>query len=70
VLETISGLVDEVFSIELDDLSSAAALLSELEMLSARDAPHVAGMERHGISRIVSFDGGFDVVPGIERIAD
>jgi predicted nucleic acid-binding protein len=36
--------------------------------LSARDALHVAIMERHGIDRILSFDSGFDGLPGISRL--
>ena len=37
--------------------------------LSARDAIHVAVMQREGVGRILSFDGGFDGVPGIERLS-
>jgi predicted nucleic acid-binding protein len=37
--------------------------------MAARDALHVAVMERHGVSRIMSFDRGFDIVPGIERLS-
>ena len=36
--------------------------------LSARDALHVAVMEKVGVSRILSFDDGFDSLPGIERL--
>lgn len=36
--------------------------------LSARDALHAAVMRREGVSRIMSFDGGFDALPGITRI--
>ena len=35
---------------------------------SARDALHVAVMERHGIERVMTFDRGYDGVPGIERL--
>jgi hypothetical protein len=37
--------------------------------ISARDALHLAIMERHGIERILSFDAGFDQFPGITRLA-
>ena len=37
-------------------------------MLSARDAVHLAVMQRRGISRILTFDTGFDGIVGIERI--
>jgi len=36
--------------------------------LSARDAIHVAVMERQGISDILTFDTGFDPLPGIRRL--
>ena len=36
--------------------------------MSARDALHLAIMERHGIKQILSFDSGFDGFPGITRI--
>lgn len=37
--------------------------------LSARDALHVATMERHGVSRIMTFDRGYDAHPGIARLS-
>jgi predicted nucleic acid-binding protein len=36
--------------------------------LSARDALHIAVMERHDVARILSFDSGFDGIPGITRL--
>jgi len=36
--------------------------------LSARDALHIAVMEQNGIGRILSFDSGFDGLPGITRL--
>ena len=36
---------------------------------SARDAVHLAVMERHGIERILSFDSGFDGFPGVSRLS-
>ena len=36
--------------------------------LSARDALHVALMEREGIEHIMSFDHGFDGLPGVTRL--
>jgi len=37
--------------------------------MSARDALHLAIMERYGVERILSFDAGFDGFPGIERLS-
>jgi predicted nucleic acid-binding protein len=40
-----------------------------MSRLSARDAIHLAIMQRHEIGRILTFDRTFDSVPGIERLA-
>src|SRR5262245_57706417 len=45
-------LVDEVFPIQLSDTERARDLLISKRKLSARDAIHVAVMERNGIKRI------------------
>lgn len=66
-LETLGGLVDEVYPISGDDVRAARALLDSLPGLSARDAVHAAVMRRHDVHRLLSFDRGFDRVPGIER---
>lgn len=63
------GIVDEVFAIELRDVERSRDVFLGSPSLSARDALHVALMERHGIPRILSFDRGFDSVPGLERLA-
>ena len=36
--------------------------------LSAHDALHLAVMAHHRVERILSFDAGFDGIPGVERI--
>ena len=63
-------LADEVFDVDLDTVLRSRDLVREHATLSARDAIHVAVMERHAIGRILSFDAGFDGVSGIERIFD
>ena len=55
-LETLVALADEVYAIERRDVLRAATLVESLPALSARDALHVAIMERHGVSAILSFD--------------
>jgi predicted nucleic acid-binding protein len=62
------GIVDEVFPVELPDVEGARDVVLGQADLSARDALHVALMKRHGIRRILTFDTGFDRVPGMERI--
>jgi predicted nucleic acid-binding protein len=63
-LDALLGVVDEVYPIELADVTSARNLVLT-GRLSARDAIHVAVMQRHGIARIMTFDTDFAVVPGI-----
>ncbi len=66
--DAVFQLVDEVVAIEEDDVVRARDLVLASRTLSSRDALHVAVMVRHGISRIMSFDAGFDRVPGIARL--
>lgn len=66
--DAVLGLVDEVFSIELADAERAKAILLE-RRCSARDALHVAVMQRRRVERIMSFDRGFDEIPDITRIS-
>ncbi len=66
--DALLGVVDDVFTIELRDLERAKTLVQGRPGLSARDAVHLATMERGGVTRILSFDAGFDDQPGIERL--
>jgi predicted nucleic acid-binding protein len=65
----VDTFVDTVLPIERDDVLRACELQQRHRDLQARDCLHLATMERHGITRIATFDRGFDAVPGIERIA-
>lgn len=67
-LAAIQRIVDLVFPVEPVDVEEAARLLLGSPHLSARDALHVAIMRRHEVDRILSFDRGFDLVPGITRL--
>lgn len=66
--DAIVGVVDVIHPIELEDVTRARRLVSATPTLSARDAVHLAVMQRRGISRILTFDAGFDGIVGIERI--
>lgn len=68
-IAALLGLADEVYPVELDDVLRARDLVADREGLSARDALHVAVMERRGVRRILSFDAGFDAVEGVDRVA-
>ena len=67
--EVLLAVSSQVFPVELADVQRARALVVTAPTLSARDAIHVAIMQRRGVERILSFDRGFDDVPGIARIA-
>jgi uncharacterized protein len=67
--DALLGVVDAVLPIERTDAERARDVLLARWQLSARDAIHVAVMQRHGIERIISFDRGFDDVAGIVRLA-
>jgi predicted nucleic acid-binding protein len=67
-VDVLCEVVDEIFPVEVIDAERAKDILLVKEGLSARDALHVAVMERYGVSRILSFDAGFDGWPDLERI--
>jgi predicted nucleic acid-binding protein len=66
--DAILGVVDEVVSITRADVERAKDIILGAPRLSARDALHVAVMEREKISSVMSFDTGFDAVPGVRRL--
>lgn len=66
--QTLLGIVDQVFPVTLADTEAAGEFLLNSSDLSARDALHVAIMQRYGVSRILTFDRGFDQISGIERL--
>ena len=63
------GVVDEVFPIEREDVRRAAQIVSGKDRQSARNALHIAVMERYGIKTIFSFDQDYDHRPGLDRIS-
>ncbi len=67
--DALAGVVDEVLDIGRRDVVRAKDILQNRPHLSARDALHLATMERHRVDQVLSFDAGFDQVPGITRIA-
>jgi hypothetical protein len=57
-----------VLAVDLPGVERAKAIVLGHPRLSARDALHLAVMERHGITRIMTFDAGFDGYPGVLRV--
>ena len=64
----LHALVSEVFPIDSAVVDRAKAIVLGHPALSARDAIHVATMEVHEVAKILSFDAGFDDMPGISRV--
>ena len=60
--------MDEVFSIEPEDVEGAKDLMLGMPGLSARDAVHATVMRRRGVNRLLSFNTGFDRIGGLERL--
>jgi uncharacterized protein len=67
-LRVTLDIVDEVIPIEKALVLRAGEIVQNRALMSARDAVHIAVMERHGIRSILSFDGDFDRWPGLQRI--
>lgn len=61
--------VDVVYPIERTDVERARRILKTTPRLTARDALHVAVMQGRDVGRILSFDTGFDGIPGISRVS-
>ena len=68
--EALTGIVDEIFPVDRWDVERGKDIVLSTERLSARDALHVAVMTHHGVKRIISFDEGFEGVPGITRLTE
>jgi predicted nucleic acid-binding protein len=67
--DSLLAVVDVVYPIERTDVERARRLLRTTPNIAARDALHVAVMQGRDIGRILSFDSGFDGIPGIVRLA-
>jgi len=64
----VLGIVDVVYPIEHRDVERARRILHSSPERSARDAIHIAIMHARDIDRVMSFDRGFDGIPGIRRL--
>jgi hypothetical protein len=66
--DALLGVADEVLAVDLPGVERAKTIVLGHPGLSARDALHLAVMERHGIKRMLSFDADFDAYPGVSRV--
>ena len=67
--DSLLTVVDEVLPVEGKTVDRAKQIVLAYRRLSARDAVHLAVMERHRIEKILSFDSGFDSFPGVRRLS-
>jgi predicted nucleic acid-binding protein len=67
--DALLGVVDAVLPVRDADVLRAREIVLGNDRVSARDALHLAIMEQHSIVRIMSFDRGFDGIPGVARLA-
>lgn len=66
--DALQAVVDDVLPIDRDTLETAKQIVLGYRRLSARDAVHLSVMKKYGITKIFSFDSGFDLFPGITRL--
>lgn len=66
--DVLLELVDDVWAVTADDIEAAKHLVLSYQSLSARDALHAGQMQRRQVTTILSFDRGFDRIPGLERL--
>ena len=66
--ESLDAIADDILTFGMSEIRAARALIDSVNGLSARDALHVAVMRKAGTNRILSFDRGFDICPGIHRL--
>ena len=67
-MELLTGIADEIFDLTLADVLRAKEMVVGDQSQSARDAVHVAVMERLRIDTILTFDRAFDQWPGLNRL--
>ena len=66
--ESLDAIADDILTFGMPEIRAARVLIDSVNGLSARDALHVAVMRKAGTNRILSFDRGFDICPGIHRL--
>lgn len=67
-LQVTLDIVNEVIPIEKANVLRAGEVAQNRALMSARDAIHIAVMERHGFRSVLSFDADFDRWPGLQRM--
>ena len=65
---SLDAIADDVLTFGMPEVRIARSLVGSVDGVSARDALHAAIMRSNRVTRILSFDRGFDAVPEIERL--
>lgn len=66
--DALLGVVDDVLPVTRETLERTKQLVLQYPTLPVRVALHVAVMQQHAIGSVLSFDPGFDRVPGLTRL--
>jgi len=66
--DAILGVVDDILPVEEADVIRAKEMAYGPERLGARQCLHLAVMERHGITRVMSYDTTLERYSGITRL--
>ncbi len=67
--DALLNIVDHVYPVDTTDMHRAKSIVLGVTAISARDAVHLAIMQRYDIQQILSFDTGFDQVGSIVRLS-
>jgi uncharacterized protein len=67
--DVLTTFVDVIYPIEHADVDRARRIILGAPKFSARDALHIAVMQRQDVDRVLTFDSGFDGIPGLTRIS-
>ncbi len=66
----VLDVVDDILGVEKTDVLRAGEIVQNSTLLSARDALHIAVMQRHGIRSVLSFDADFALAGDAEDSPD
>jgi uncharacterized protein len=64
----LASLADEIWPIDFNIVEGAKRIIHSHKTISARDAIHIASMEQHQVSKVLSFDSDYDKHPKIRRL--
>lgn len=68
VYDLFAGICPVIFPVTLADTDRSRDLVQTLSGCGVRDALHVAVMFNNDVTRIASFDQGFDRIEGVRRM--